>query len=89
MELILLTHGWRRFNWNALEEGIYTKDKEFPFSMGLQLSGVATNMYDRPLKHTPLKLNAVSNDLIGTYETLTDNSGRFQINNFENSMKQS
>ncbi|AXT18682.1 hypothetical protein D7030_06395 [Flavobacteriaceae bacterium AU392] len=82
LDLIMLTHGWRRFNWRDLENQKFNSAKKHPFTKGLSISGIAKTLNNKPLIATTLKVVAKSKDAFGMYPVKTDENGRFKIDNF-------
>ncbi|WP_169301433.1 MG2 domain-containing protein [Pontimicrobium aquaticum] len=85
LDLVMLTHGWRKFNWEELDKIDFNSLKEFPFERGYTISGIATNMQDVPLKNKALKMIGKSKDELKLYTTTTNNDGSFRIENVDNS----
>jgi len=84
LDLVMLTHGWRKFNWQELEQAKFDLPKEFSFKKGFSVSGKATNMQDVPLKDKELKMIAKSEDLLKLFTTKTNSDGSFKIDNIDN-----
>ncbi|AXT18684.1 hypothetical protein D7030_06385 [Flavobacteriaceae bacterium AU392] len=82
LDLLMLTHGWRRFNW----EDIYKKNKDtikaFNFEEGLVLSGIAKWRNNNLLKEEEIEILVRDKDGFTQYNTKTDNEGQFKITNF-------
>lgn len=78
LDLLLLTQGWRRFVWTDLLADRLPTIRYRP-SEGLSVGGRITyDFFDIPVKKSKVRLTVMSsyND---QYETLTDNSGRFNF----------
>ncbi len=86
LDLVMATHGWRKFNWQDMENKDFNSPKEFQFKRGYSLMGVAKNTQNSPLKNRELKLIAKSKsgELLDLYVTKTNNEGSFKIENVTN-----
>ena len=82
LDLVMLTHGWRKYNWQAIWDGIFTSNV-FSFSQGLTISGVANDMNNRPLRNTIFKIIAKSDNDLAAYTFKTDGYGKFLVNDFD------
>jgi len=81
LDLVMLTHGWRRFSWTEIEN--YTpKDKEYLFAKGLPIKGLARGKFDNPIRNKNLTAIAKSGEDIGMFSITSDNDGKFLISNF-------
>lgn len=78
LDHLLLTQGWRRFNWNdIIDEN--PVDIEYPIQKGLVVRGKVTKeILGIPLKNIPVTLTVLSefNDI---FIDRTNNSGEFQF----------
>lgn len=81
MDLVMLTHGWRRFPWPEIQEGSFPS-KEFDFAKGLPISGQARSGFDNRLKNVDLNIIAKSGDIVGMFSTKTEQDGKFLIPDF-------
>jgi len=86
LDLVMATHGWRKFNWQDMENKDFNSPKEFQFKRGYTVSGVAKNTQNSPLKSKELKLIAKSKsgELLDLYVTKTNDDGSFKIENITN-----
>jgi TonB-dependent SusC/RagA subfamily outer membrane receptor len=80
-ELIMLTHGWRKINWKQIKNQEIVKKKTHLFEQGIIVRGIALDG-KKIIKNKNIKMVAVSNGSYASYNTKTDNEGRFTINNF-------
>jgi hypothetical protein len=88
LDLVMLTHGWRKYNWQEMPNMNFSLPKKFPFKKGYDIYGIATNKQDEPLKNRDLKMIAKSEgELLDLYTTKTNDDGSFVINNVTNSGK--
>ena len=91
LDLILLTQGWRRYNWDKLEEQKNDTIKEFLVDEKYVISGIAKNMKNEILANTTLNMIAKTKDRFKfkMYSTKTKSDGRFDINtiNYSDSLK--
>ncbi len=81
LDLVMLTHGWRKFNWTELWQPQNPK-KEFEFAKGLILSGKARRLNGKPMPEASLNVIAKSGDLLGMLSTKTGIDGKFVIPDF-------
>jgi TonB-dependent receptor-like protein len=81
LDLVMLTHGWRRFPWQEIREG-NLPEKEFDFAKGLTISGQARSGFDKRLKNVDLNIIAKSGDIVGMLSTTTKQDGKFLIPDF-------
>ena len=76
LDLVMLTHGWSRFTWNDIENGINTKPKDNDSS--LSISGRITTLKNTPAANYSVILLAPSdNAYIGT--AVTNENGEFRF----------
>lgn len=76
LDLLMLTHGWRRFTWkNIMEDNQHKPDNT------VGLSGVVTTRKGKPVKNGEVTL--VNMNKFSAATTKTDNLGRFEFNNSE------
>ena len=81
LDLVMLTNGWRRFNWTAIWEPQNQK-KEFTFSKGLVLSGKARRLNGKPMNDASLNVIAKSGKRLGMLSAKTTLDGKFVIPDF-------
>lgn len=75
-ELLMMTHGWKRFIWNDVTNGNYPEIK-FPFEKGITINGQITReIFEFPLSNVDVDLYIldVYND---EFHTVTDKNGLF------------
>lgn len=82
LDLVMLTHGWRRFNWDEIWNPLTNYSAKFDFSKGLTISGIVKNLNNKVLSNTTLKVIAKRKDELAFYPTKTKADGRFLIDNF-------
>jgi len=76
LDLVMLTHGWRAFEWNELLEG--DPGFEYYIEPGLSISGQAFEPNGEPLAEGNITL--VIDNILNTFITEADQQGRFQFN---------
>ncbi|KAG1647864.1 hypothetical protein GQR58_030278 [Nymphon striatum] len=81
LDLVMLTHGWRKFPWQEIQEKPLLK-KKFNFVKGLTISGQARSGIDKLLKNKDLNIITKSGDIVGMFSARTDRDGKFSIPNF-------
>ena len=79
LDLLLLTHGWRRFDWKAPDSFKYTND--FKIENGLFLSGRTTNFYSEKIKPSKVILNFLNLNFYQD-EQQTNEKGEFEFGPF-------
>ncbi|HVS93508.1 MAG TPA: TonB-dependent receptor plug domain-containing protein [Mucilaginibacter sp.] len=73
LDLVMLTHGYRRFEWKKLLKDEYLKPQYQP-ETALEIAGQATNLMGKPLAHGTVSLIQIPGLLISRQ---TDNKGNF------------
>ncbi len=81
LDLVMLTHGWRKFPWPEVEAKS-TPPKEFNFTKGLMISGIAHNLNKKPLARATLNVIAKSGGQLGMFSATTALDGTFSIPDF-------
>ncbi|QCX01809.1 hypothetical protein FGM00_17420 [Aggregatimonas sangjinii] len=81
LDLVMLTHGWRKYNWLALSK-TSNDEKKYPFAKGLPISGTAKKPSGAPLKNTVLRVIAKADDRLGVLSTQTEVDGTFELTDF-------
>lgn len=80
LDLVMLTHGWSRFGWNQIVNGIKVRPKDNDSS--LSLSGKITTLKNTPAVHYTVTLMSKSdNAYIGT--DVTNEEGQFHFNGID------
>ncbi|HEX2934716.1 MAG TPA: TonB-dependent receptor plug domain-containing protein [Bacteroidales bacterium] len=82
LDLVMLTHGWRRFVWKDLLTAKFPNLKYLPFQ-GLSIEGrVTRDFFGAPVAGTKVRLSVLSsyNDV---FETKTDSKGHFLFTNLD------
>ncbi len=81
-DLVMMTNGWKRFDWEDLVSGEYPEIK-YGFPKGITLRGqVSPQSSDRETGEINVEL-AVSQDYIDIYTTTTNKQGDFSFSNLE------
>lgn len=81
LDLLMLTQGWRRYNYPEVVLGRYQMPSIFP-EESMELSGrVITRLLSRPVKGTKVGISAPAMRMIEQVET--DDFGRFSLKGFE------
>jgi len=81
LDLVMLTHGWRKYNWPEVWEE-QTNKKEFDFEEGLLISGTATSPNRKPLSNASLNVIAKAGERLGMFSSRTALDGTFTIPDF-------
>lgn len=82
LELVMLTHGWRRFVWKDILANNFPKLNYQPF-VGLSIEGrVTRDFFDAPVAGTRVRLS-ILNAYNDAFETKTDSRGRFLFANLD------
>lgn len=82
LDLVMLTHGWRRFIWRDILTDKFPKIEHEP-SLGISIGGKITyDFFSIPVPNSKVNLSILSsyNDV---YETTTDRRGRFLFSNLD------
>jgi hypothetical protein len=78
LDLVMLTHGYRRFEWKKLLNDAYTPPTCKP-ETSLEITGVAKNTFGKPLINATVSLISLNG---GSFMSeTTDNSGGFYFTN--------
>ena len=83
LELVMLTHGWRKINWQNIKNDVYVKFNKHQFEQGIKVSGIASKT-GKPLSNKKIKMVAISENEYATYTGVTNAKGEFTIENFNN-----
>ena len=78
LDLVMLTHGYRKFEWQKLVNGAYGKSWYQP-ETSLQISGSATMLGGRRIKNGTVALLSLKNGILATQKI--DDKGNFIFNN--------
>ena len=81
LDLVMLTHGWRKFDWSTIGKS-HDEKKEFDFAKGIVIRGKARRSNDKPLTEATLNVIAKSGNLLGMLSTETSFDGKFIIPDF-------
>jgi len=82
LDLLMLTHGWRRFAWQSFMDGGVRKEMAYPPEKGIMINGITTafnNRY-RP-KKAVTTLNIMANEIVQEKKS-TNAQGRFSFGPF-------
>ncbi len=84
LDLVMMTHGWKRFDWEAIAAGEFPEIRhEFP--SGITISGkMSPRSSGRDTGITDLELAVISEEeTVEIYETTTDREGKFEFETIE------
>ena len=76
LDLIMLTHGWRKFNW-LMEGNNSLNVSDYQFNDSYSISGTVTAKDNVPLRNTDLDLIVKTSSEILMYSTKTGDAGEF------------
>jgi hypothetical protein len=79
MDNLMLTQGYRRFEWKALLDTVNTRPTFAAEGLGIAISGVVETLAHKPLPNAAVLL--VSTNARVTRTVLTDDAGRFKFDN--------
>jgi len=81
-DLIMMTHGWRRFDWEEILDGTFPRIA-YGFPKGITFAGqVSPRASDRETGEVDVEL-AVYQDEVNIYATSTDRKGNFAFTNLD------
>tara|TARA_R110002073_G_scaffold15953_1_gene62048 strand:+ start:1032 stop:4934 length:3903 start_codon:yes stop_codon:yes gene_type:complete len=83
LDLIMLTNGWRRFNWEKMKSYDFDTIKKFSFPDGFSISGIAKRKNRKILENTSLHLIVKSKEKERFYATRTRPDGSFTFDNVD------
>ena len=78
MDLVLATHGWRRFEWQHILQSNYPKLTTFSEEKTVIKGQVARLSNDKPVK-ADVALNIINEELFAALQVTSDESGYFQF----------
>ena len=77
IELLLLTNGWSRYNWQAIQNHQPEQEKEISIGRGFHIAGkVFLKDKKSPIALTPLFMSSMES---GFFSTVTDEEGNFSF----------
>ena len=78
LDYVLLTHGWRRFGWEKMLAGNFSR---FGYQIETtKFQGQVVDAFDQPLANAKVIVEGSKRWKDATYETTTDRYGRFVLN---------
>ncbi len=82
LDLVMMTHGWRRFTWEDMRQELVLQDLKFERELGLYVKGYTSRLIrkKKPIK-SKVMLNFFNNDL-SQEEVVTGDDGRFAFGPF-------
>ncbi|WP_411029325.1 TonB-dependent receptor [Spongiimicrobium sp. 3-5] len=80
MDLIMMTHGWRRYKWQHVINGTEQSKKHY-FEKGITVSGMAFGRDKKPLANTLIKMIGLNDTGFFAYPAITNDLGHFKIIN--------
>lgn len=82
LDLLMLTHGWRRFTWQSFMNGRVRKELAFPPEKGIMINGYTTAFNNRyQPKKTLTTLNVLAKEISQDKKT-TNAQGKFSFGPF-------
>ncbi|MFC2081460.1 TonB-dependent receptor plug domain-containing protein [Bacteroidota bacterium] len=88
LDYLMLTQGWRRFNWNDIVNET-RKVINYPIQKGLMVSGKVTKeLFEIPIKNLPVTLTVLS-EFNDVFITRTDSKGvfTFELPDYEDTVQ--
>lgn len=86
LDLVMLTHGWRKFDWPSIWNSD-AQERNFNFSKGLIISGMAQKLHGKPLSNKMLRVVAKSDNNLSVFSTPISDKGNFEITDFHSDGK--
>ncbi len=88
LDLVMMTHGWRKYKWQDVIKGI-DPSKKADFEEGITVSGTAYGRGKKPLANTSIKMIGLADIDFFAYPAITDGLGYFKIHNvaFQDSVR--
>jgi hypothetical protein len=78
-DLLMMTQGWRRFEWKAMMDGVFPEITQF-VDEGINLSGTLLQRSNqRPIRNEELSIAINPNDNPSYYTVMSDAEGRFMV----------
>lgn len=82
LDLLMLTHGWRRFTWQSFLDGGVRKELEFPLEKGIMINGATTAFNNRyQPKKAATTLSLLGEEFIQEKDS-TNAQGKFSFGPF-------
>lgn len=82
LDALMITHGWRRFEWRELLQQKTSKKLRFPPEKGISISGRTVSFHDNEKpRQSVASLTLMGEDLIYQKDS-TDVNGKFNFGNF-------
>ncbi|WP_316769444.1 carboxypeptidase-like regulatory domain-containing protein [Pedobacter frigiditerrae] len=82
LDNLLLTQGWRRFNWGDL---INNKDRSITYNVerSLEISGLITDLRNNPIANAKVVLMSTTNGFDLILDTVSNSMGRFSFDRLD------
>ena len=78
LDLVMLTHGWRRYTWEDIREGSLATT-EYAHESGIDIRGIALNSAKRPVTNAFLRFVPLNYHYFGLWEATTGVDGNFEL----------
>jgi len=82
LDLLMLTHGWRRFTWQSFVDTGVTKELEFPPEKGIMINGTTTEFYNRNQPKKALTTLSILGKEFSQEKDSTNAFGKFSFGPF-------
>lgn len=80
LDLLMLTHGWSRYNWNYWND-LNPDDLKFPVEAGIHINGYVKKLFGNKRVADSEVIACVKNDSLYTYYERADDNGIFTFSN--------
>jgi TonB-dependent SusC/RagA subfamily outer membrane receptor len=78
LDLVMLTHGWRRYTWSEIREGLFD-ETTYAHENGINISGYAIDKSNDPVSNAFLRFVPLNSDFFGLWEVTTGMEGKFEL----------
>ncbi|CAN0446488.1 unnamed protein product [Laminaria digitata] len=82
LDLLMLTHGWRRFTWQSFMNVDEDKELEFPPEKGIMMNGATTEFYNRNKPKKALTTLSILGEEFSQEKDSTNALGKFSFGPF-------
>ncbi len=79
LDFVMLTNGWRRFNWQKIKNNQFDSIKKHSFLKGINITGIVKNKQNKILANTSINMIAKSKSGVSIHRATTKSDGSFKI----------
>jgi len=79
LDFVMLTNGWRRFDWQKIKNNQFDSIKNHSFLKGINITGTVKNKQNKILANTAINMIAKSKSGVSIHSATTKSDGSFSI----------